>query len=103
MGKLLTRREAAERLGISVRALARLIAAGELAVVEVGPRTSRVVDRDIDEFIEARRRRRGATGSLTPEGRARLFERRNGLRGRRPRGKGSVLARLRPGAEGGGA
>ena len=52
--QLLTRAEAARRLGISLSTLDRLLATGELPVVRVFSRTPRVRESALIAFIEAR-------------------------------------------------
>lgn len=50
----LRRHEAAKRIGISLRALDKLIASGALPVVRVGRRVV-VLPADVDAFLNARR------------------------------------------------
>jgi excisionase family DNA binding protein len=51
---LLTPREAANRLGIHVRSLQRIIASGDLPVVRVLSSTPRIRLEDLTDFIENR-------------------------------------------------
>jgi excisionase family DNA binding protein len=46
---------AAKRLGCSVRHRSRLIAAGEIRVVRLGPRLVRVHPADLEAYVESRR------------------------------------------------
>lgn len=50
---LVTKREAAETLQVSVRTIDRYIADGTLAAVRVSPRATRVVRKSLDELISA--------------------------------------------------
>jgi excisionase family DNA binding protein len=50
--RLITVREVAGRLGVSVRKTWRLIAEGQLKTVRVGARGTRILDSDVDFFIE---------------------------------------------------
>ena len=50
--RLLTLAEAAERLGISRQCLRDWNAAGRLRFTRIGPRTPRVAEDDLAEFIE---------------------------------------------------
>lgn len=53
MAHLLSKGEAAARLGISVRTLERWIADGRLPASKPSPGTVRIDDADIDQLIEA--------------------------------------------------
>lgn len=53
--EFLTKREAAAKIGLSVRTLERLVAAGELSCVRVG-RSVRISRADLADFLAARRR-----------------------------------------------
>jgi excisionase family DNA binding protein len=44
--------EVAARLGVSVRKTWRLVAEGKLKTVRVGARGTRVIESDVDRFIE---------------------------------------------------
>lgn len=55
MTALLTRREAAERLGITEWKLGELVRRGELPEIRFGTRTTRIHPDDLDAFIQARR------------------------------------------------
>jgi len=61
--ELLTQAQAARYLGIGVRSVARMMAAGELPVRSVG-RDLRIVRRALDRMNEAQRPEREATLSL---------------------------------------
>lgn len=50
--RLITVKEAASRLSVSVRTIQRLIAAGKLPCLEVGPKTRRISEADLDSFIQ---------------------------------------------------
>lgn len=52
---LLTLGEVARRLGISPRSLARLISAGDLAVVRVSTRVVRISPADLAAYIASKR------------------------------------------------
>jgi excisionase family DNA binding protein len=65
--RLLTAREAADRLAVSLRTLRTIISEGALAVVRVGARGLRVHPEDLDRFVEERR---GAIGAWKGERRA---------------------------------
>lgn len=52
---LLTLQEAAERLRVGPKRLRVLITAGKIKTIKLGPRTSRIDERDIDDFIERAR------------------------------------------------
>jgi excisionase family DNA binding protein len=54
------RARAAKRLGISVRHLSRVIAAGDLPVVRLGTRVVRISPADLDRYIAAKREGRSA-------------------------------------------
>ena len=58
--------EAAEKLGITVRTLYRLIDHGELAAYKFG-RVIRLQEADVDEFINASRIAPGSLEHLYPE------------------------------------
>lgn len=51
----ITRQEAAERLGISLPTLDGLIRRGQLPASKVGPRIVRIDERDIEDYLAARR------------------------------------------------
>ncbi|MCK6460276.1 MAG: helix-turn-helix domain-containing protein [Planctomycetes bacterium] len=53
--RLLTAREAADRLAVSLRTLRTIIGQGELPVVRVGIRGLRIHPEDLHRFIEERR------------------------------------------------
>jgi excisionase family DNA binding protein len=65
--RLLTAREAADRLAVSLRTLRTIISEGALPVVRVGTRGLRVHPEDLDRFVEERR---GALGGWRGERRA---------------------------------
>jgi len=65
--RLLTAREAADRLAVSLRTLRSIIGKGALPVVRVGARGLRVHPEDLDLFIEERR---GVLGGWRGERRA---------------------------------
>lgn len=65
--RLLTAREAADRLAVSLRTLRTIISQGALPVVRVGARGLRVHPEDLDRFIEDRR---GVLGAWRGERRA---------------------------------
>jgi excisionase family DNA binding protein len=50
--RLITVKEAASRLSVSVRTIQRLIAAGKLPCLKVGPKTRRISEADLDSFIQ---------------------------------------------------
>ena len=50
--RLLTVREIADRLRISVRAVFQHIAAGSLTRLKLGHRTTRILESDLEEFID---------------------------------------------------
>lgn len=52
---LLTRKEAARRLTVSLRTLDSLIARGQLPAYRIGPKTVRIAEEDLDAYLEARR------------------------------------------------
>ncbi|MGA2873744.1 MAG: helix-turn-helix domain-containing protein [Candidatus Dormibacteria bacterium] len=54
---LLTLSDAAKRLGISTRHLARLLAPGDLPVVRLSPRVVRIAPADLDAYVESRKGR----------------------------------------------
>ena len=62
-GCLLSRREAAEMLAVSIDTIARLIEQGELGTVKIG-RTLRVPRDDVQALVD-RRRRVAASGRET--------------------------------------
>jgi excisionase family DNA binding protein len=64
--KWMSTQEAAERLGITVRTLYRLIDHGELAAYKFG-RVIRLQDGDVDEFIRASRIAPGSLEHLYPD------------------------------------
>ena len=49
---LITRRQAAERLAISLRSLDELLAAGVLPSVKISPRCRRIPAKALDQFVE---------------------------------------------------
>lgn len=53
---LFTMEETAEMLGISTRTLLGHVNAGDLRYVLIGKRTRKFTQRDVDDFIEARKR-----------------------------------------------
>lgn len=53
--RLLTAREAADRLAVSLRTLRTITSEGALPVVRVGARGLRIHPEDLDRFIEERR------------------------------------------------
>jgi len=52
-GRLLTKKEAGDRLGLCERSVTSLIASGRLRVVRLSPRAVRVDPLDLQRFIEA--------------------------------------------------
>jgi excisionase family DNA binding protein len=50
---LLTRREVAEALGVSVQTVARLIGRGELETVRVGERFVRIPAESLEQYLQA--------------------------------------------------
>ena len=48
---LITRKEAAERLTVSLRTLDGLIARGQLPAYRIGPKTVRLRTEDLDEYL----------------------------------------------------
>lgn len=57
LGKgLMTRREAAEWLGMSLRWLDKQLAAGRIRVVRIGPKTVRIKPDELKKFLERRSR-----------------------------------------------
>jgi excisionase family DNA binding protein len=50
--RLITVKEAASRLSVSVRTVQRLINAGKLPCLKVGPKTRRISEADLDSFIQ---------------------------------------------------
>ena len=52
---LLTAKQAAENLAVSVRSIRTFIAEGSLPVVRLSPRSLRIHPDDLDAFIEKRR------------------------------------------------
>jgi len=65
--RLLTAREAADRLAVSLRTLRTIISEGALSVVRVGARGLRIHPEDLHRFIEERR---GVLGTWREERRA---------------------------------
>lgn len=51
---LITRQDAAERLGISLPTLDGLISRGQLPAYRIGPRIVRIDVRDLDAYVSAR-------------------------------------------------
>ena len=51
MAQLLSYDEAGDELAVSARTVKRLVAAGELPVVQVGPKSPRIDASDLDAFI----------------------------------------------------
>jgi excisionase family DNA binding protein len=51
----LTIADVAEELGVSIPTVERLVSAGSLASVKVANKSRRILRRDLDAFIEARR------------------------------------------------
>jgi excisionase family DNA binding protein len=62
----LSTKEAAERLGVTLRSLYRFIDEGGLAAYKFG-RVIRLKESDVDEFIESSRIRPGSLEHLYPE------------------------------------
>lgn len=62
----LSTKEAAERLGITSRTLYRLIDEGQIDAYQMG-RVFRIMERDVDAFLEAARVRPGTLSHLYPE------------------------------------
>jgi excisionase family DNA binding protein len=55
--RLLTYREAAERLGITEAALRKRISTGKIPRIAFGPRSCRIDEHDLEAYIEEGRRR----------------------------------------------
>lgn len=53
--KLVSKDKAAELLGVSVRTVERLVAAGSLPVYRVSQRSLRIAREDIDDYLAAHR------------------------------------------------
>jgi len=53
--ELLTRKQVASRLNISLRQVDNLIEGGKLKVIRISPRCSRVHQCDLEKFIDKRR------------------------------------------------
>ena len=54
MSTMLTRKEAAERLAISLRTLDGLIARGQLPAYRIGPKSVRLRESDLDAYVAGR-------------------------------------------------
>jgi excisionase family DNA binding protein len=61
----LSTKEASSRLGVTLRSLYRFIDKGQLSAYRFG-RVIRLMDSDVDEFIESRRIEPGDLGHLYP-------------------------------------
>ena len=61
--ELLSRREVADRLGVSVQTVGRLVDAGSLNGVRIGPRAIRVTAESVIRFVKARTMGKGKSNS----------------------------------------
>ena len=71
--RLLTKAEAAERLTVSVRTLEGLIARGALPVCRISANSVRILESDLEDYIEARRIAPAKKAKDAPIGRLCLY------------------------------